>query len=135
MLPIFLFPIAVLNSIHISSDIFEKHSGSQSIRETIILAINDLFSPMLFTSLTSGAGFFSLMFTPILPVQVFGFFVGFGIFTAWLLSMTLLPAYTVLLPKKTFHNFGTAGKHRKTVIDKVLKKIQNMSLKYVKLII
>ncbi len=135
MIPIFLFPIAVLDSIHILSDIFEKHSGSQSIRETIILTINDLFSPMLFTSLTSSAGFFSLILTPIPPVQVFGFFVGFGILTAWLLSMTLLPAYTVLLPEKTFHNFGTAGKRGKSVIDKMLKKIQNMSLKYVKLII
>jgi uncharacterized protein len=53
---------------------------------------------MLFTSLTSAAGFASLMLTPIPPVQVFGAFVAFGILFAFLLSMTLLPAFIAVLP-------------------------------------
>jgi predicted RND superfamily exporter protein len=135
MIPIFLFPIAVLDSIHILSDIYEKHSKTSTIKETISRTIDDLFSAMLFTSLTSFIGFVSLTLTPIPPVQVFGFFVGIGILSAWLLSMTFLPAYTVLLPERTFQNFGTAAKRKKTIIDTVLRLVQKWSLQMARPII
>ena len=44
--------------------------------------MHNLFTPMLYTSLTSAAGFLSLATTPIPPVQVFGLFVGVGILLA-----------------------------------------------------
>ena len=50
---------------------------------------------MLFTSLTSAVGFLSLLLTPIPPVQVFGVFVAFGILLAFMLTITLIPAYVV----------------------------------------
>ncbi|NIQ97114.1 MAG: MMPL family transporter, partial [Desulfuromonadales bacterium] len=63
--------------------------------------IGHLFRPMLYTSLTTIAGFASLAMTPIPPVQVFGLHVAFGVVVAWLLSMTLIPAYIMLaVPEK-----------------------------------
>ncbi len=52
---------------------------------------------MVYTSVTSAVGFASLAFTPIPPVQIFGLHVAFGILLAFLLTITLVPAYIVSL--------------------------------------
>jgi predicted RND superfamily exporter protein len=53
--------------------------------------MDNLFMPMLYTSLTSAAGFASLALTPIPPVQVFGVFVALGVMAAWFLYDDLRP--------------------------------------------
>ena len=106
MIPIFLIPIAVLNSIHIISEFHDHYKKYKHKDATISHSINELFVPMLFTSLTTIAGFISLALTPIPPVQVFGIFVAFGIMIAWLLSLTLNPAIAMLISDKTLRNFG-----------------------------
>jgi predicted RND superfamily exporter protein len=106
MIPIFLIPIAVLNSIHIISEFHDHYKKYKHKDATIRHSINELFVPMLFTSLTTIAGFISLALTPIPPVQVFGMFVAFGIMIAWLLSLTFNPAIAMLISDKTLRNFG-----------------------------
>ena len=101
MIPIFLMPIAVVDSIHILSEFAELHKSGDSPRDTIEKVLNNLFKPMLFTSITSSAGFASLAFTPIPPVQIFGLYVAFGIFLAFLLTVTFIPAYVVSLSPKS----------------------------------
>ncbi len=109
MIPIFIMPIAVLDSIHIISEFFEKYPQFRDKRQTIREVMNDLFSPMLYTSLTSAAGFASLALTPIPPVQVFGVFVAMGILVAWVLTVTFLPAFLTFLPERSLANFGAKG--------------------------
>lgn len=106
MIPIFLIPIAVLNSIHILSEFHERYQRHLDMKSTIVETMDELFIPMIFTSLTTVVGFASLIVTPIPPVQVFGGFVAFGIASAWFLSVTFNIAYAVLLPKKTLARFG-----------------------------
>ena len=53
--------------------------------------------PMLFTSLTTTAGFLSLAFARIPPVQVFGVFVAIGVMVAWILTITFIPASIALM--------------------------------------
>ena len=106
MIPIFLMPISVLNSIHIISEFHDHYKRYKHKDATIRHAINELFVPMLFTSLTTVAGFISLALTPIPPVQVFGIFVAFGIMVAWFLSLTLNPAIAMLISTKALRNFG-----------------------------
>ena len=79
MLTTFIMPIAVLDSIHIISEFFERYQATKDRRKTILDVMDALFMPMLYTSLTSAAGFASLALTPIPPVQVFGIFVALGI--------------------------------------------------------
>jgi len=112
MIPIFLIPIAVLNSIHIISEFHDHYKKYKHKDATIRYAISELFLPMLFTSLTTIAGFISLALTPIPPVQVFGVFVAFGILVAWFLSLTLNPAIGILIPDKTLRNFGATDDGR-----------------------
>jgi hypothetical protein len=96
MIPIFLIPIAILPSIHILSEMYDRRAACPTTECAIRESMEHLFKPVLFTTITTIVGFGSLMFTPIPPVQVFGGFVAFGIFAAWLLSMTFLPAVVML---------------------------------------
>ena len=108
MIPIFLIPIAVLNSIYIISE-FHAHYKKYSHKDNAIAhAIDELFVPMLFVSATASVGFFALAVTPIPPVRVFGIFVGFGTMVAWFLSLTINPAFAKLISAKTLHRFANA---------------------------
>ncbi|MCI5073394.1 MMPL family transporter [bacterium] len=146
MIPIFIMPIAVLDAVHILSDFFDRYPRHKDCHLTIQEVMADLHSPMLFTSLTTAAGFFSLAFTPIPPVQVFGVFIGIGVLLAWFLTVTLVPAYIVLLPKKSLENFGkqhcevetTQGQEQVAsahLIDRLLSKLGNVSYQRAKLIV
>ncbi len=100
MIPIFLMPIAVVDSIHILSEFFDEYRAGGTKKETFINVFDKLMTPMLYTSITSSVGFASLALTPIPPVRVFGLFVAFGIMTAWFLTLTLIPAVTMLMPER-----------------------------------
>ncbi|MDD5561702.1 MAG: MMPL family transporter [Candidatus Omnitrophica bacterium] len=106
MIPIFLLPISVLDSIHILNEFFEKYRTFKDKNKTISYVLNELYRPNLFTSLTTVAGFFSLSFAPIPPVQVFGIAVAFGVALAWVLTVLMIPAYIALLDEKKMGSFG-----------------------------
>jgi len=106
MIPIFIMPIAVLDSVHILSEFFDRYQKKKDRRATIIDVMKTLFKPMLFTSLTSTAGFASLALTPIPPVQVFGIFVAVGVMAAWFWTIVFVPAYVMFIPEKSLKNFG-----------------------------
>jgi hypothetical protein len=93
MIAIFLMPIAVVDSVHILSEFSDRHKPGADLNETIEEVVDHLFTPMLYTSITSSVGFYSLMLTPIPPVQIFGGFVGTGILLAFLITITFMPSY------------------------------------------
>ena len=97
MIPIFLMPIAVLDSIHILSEFFERYPDTKERKSTLRTIYHELATPISFTSLTTAVAFASLALAPIPPVQVFGLFVAFGVLMAWLLTMLFLPAFIMLL--------------------------------------
>ena len=106
MIPIFIMPIAVVDSVHILSEFFDAYQRKKNRKETIIEVVHHLFKPMLFTSLTSAAGFASLAFAPIPPVQAFGIFVAIGILLAWAMTMLFIPAYIMLMKEESLNDFG-----------------------------
>ncbi|MEC7529898.1 MAG: MMPL family transporter, partial [Pseudomonadota bacterium] len=85
MIAIFLMPIAVVDSVHILSEFSDRYKPGQKADDVITTVVEHLFQPMLYTSLTSAAGFYSLMLTPIPPVQIFGAFIG-SLLTAGIFS-------------------------------------------------
>ncbi|MHB9029430.1 MAG: outer membrane lipoprotein-sorting protein, partial [Candidatus Latescibacterota bacterium] len=60
--------------------------------------------------------------------QVFGIFVSFGIVAAWLLSMTFLPAYAMLLPKESLKHFGITEEGDESFLARMLPKITKWSM-------
>ena len=119
MIPIFIMPIAVVDSIHILSEFFDEYQNRKDRRATIKHVMGHLFKPMFFTSLTSSAGFASLAFTPIPPVQAFGIFVAIGIMLAWLLTIIFIPAYIMMMKESSLTNFG-AKEHVNPATDRSL---------------
>ncbi|MGD8787682.1 MAG: MMPL family transporter, partial [Phycisphaerales bacterium] len=111
MIPIFLMPIAVVDSVHILSEFFDLYTKEKGRKNTVREVMSNLFMPMLYTSLTSAAGFASLALTPIPPVQVFGIFVAIGIMIAWLCTVTFVPAYVMMIKESSLENFGSANIH------------------------
>jgi len=106
MIPIFIMPIAVLNSVHIISEFFERYQQTKDRRKTILSVMDELFLPMLYTSLTTMAGFASMALTPIPPVQIFGVFVAIGVLFAWALTIVFIPAYVMFIRPETLEKFG-----------------------------
>ncbi len=100
MIPIFLMPIAVVDSVHILSEFSDRYKPGDKPHAALKVVLKELFTPMLYTSITSAVGFASLAFTPIPPVQIFGLHVAFGIMLAFLLTIILVPAYIVSLSPK-----------------------------------
>ncbi len=112
MIPIFLMPIAVVDSVHILSEFFDLYTKQKGKVNTTREVMSNLFTPMLYTSLTSAAGFASLALTPIPPVQVFGVFVAIGIMFAWVCTVTFVPAYIMMIKDKSLENFGHEAKQK-----------------------
>ncbi len=122
MIPIFLMPIAVVDSVHILSEFSDLYKKGSDRKVVIQDVIQDLFRPMLFTSLTSSVGFASLAITPIPPVQVFGLFVAFGIMLAFLLTILFIPAYVVTLSPRRFEQIQrTHQNHTTGTMDRILE--------------
>jgi predicted RND superfamily exporter protein len=97
MIPIFLMPIAILDSLHVLSEFFDRYPAMKGRRATLRAVYGELFRPLTFTSLTTAVAFASLAIAPIPPVRVFGAFVAVGVFLAWLLTLVFIPAYIVLM--------------------------------------
>lgn len=133
MIAIFLMPIAVVDSIHIMSEFADSYKPGRDRREVIKEVIGHLFTPMLYTSLTSAVGFFSLLLTPIPPVQIFGAYVGFGILLAFLLTIVFIPAYLITLKPKALDSLQTEAK-QEGELRKILGKIGKGSLAASKLV-
>ncbi|XOF32976.1 MAG: efflux RND transporter permease subunit [Candidatus Electrothrix sp. YB6] len=129
MIPIFIMPIAVVDSVHILSEFFDAYQQRKNRKETLIEVMRHLFKPMLFTSLTSSAGFASLAFTPIPPVQAFGIFVALGILLAWFLTIVFVPAYVMMMKEESLENFGAGAteSHENSPLNRHLRWIGKTS--------
>ncbi len=136
MIPIFLMPIAVVDSIHILSEFFDSYQSIKDRQKTIEHVMNQLFMPMLYTSLTSAAGFASLTLTPIPPVQVFGLFVAFGIMLAWGLTVVFVPAYIMMLPEESLADFGTKKQSvsSSSFLSRALRRLRDITYNHAKII-
>ena len=136
MIPIFLMPIAVVDSVHIMSEFADTYRPGADAKVVISRVVEHLFTPMLFTSLTSAIGFLSLLLTPIPPVQVFGAFVAFGILLAFVLTITLIPAYIVRMKPGSLEKLATRSKtpHNDTLLARVLRNSGAFAMRRGKLI-
>ena len=140
MIPIFLMPIAVVDSIHILSEFFDTYPAVRDRTKALKQVMGHLFMPMLYTSITSAVGFASLATTPIPPVRVFGLFVAFGIMLAWILTITFIPAYIMLLKEESLAAFGmvkpeTQQNHHKSPLTGMLHWLGGITYTQSKLIL
>jgi predicted RND superfamily exporter protein len=137
MIAIFLMPIAVVDSVHILSEFADRFKAGDDGSQTIKKVMGHLYKPMLFTSITSAVGFYSLMLTPIPPVKVFGAFIGTGILLAFVLTITYIPAYIARMKPETLAKLqrAIALMEQKGKLATSLEKLGAFSIKRGKLIL
>ena len=139
MIPIFIMPIAVLDSVHILSEFFDRYQQTRDRRRAMKEVMNHLFMPMLFTTLTTAVGFASLALTPIPPVRVFGIFVAIGVFLAWFWTITFVPAFISFIPEEKLVNFGRrrarAGPEAADLMSRWLARVGQAMFRHAKLVL
>jgi hypothetical protein len=113
----------VLDSVHVLSEFYDRYPQIRDRQRTIQAVMQELYRPMLYTSLTSAAGFASLTLAPIPPVRVFGAFVAFGILAAWVLTITLIPASIALTREDTLQARMGRRPAGRTILGRVLPSV------------
>ena len=116
--PIVVLTVAIANCVHVYSslthsmraavhssrgdrnhDALTWHHGTRDLkRDAIVESVRVNLQPVFLASLTTALGFLSMNFSEVPPFRHLGNFVAFGVVTAFILSVTFLPALLSLLP-------------------------------------
>jgi predicted RND superfamily exporter protein len=131
ILPSIIFVVATSDVIHLVSKYIENLREGLEKTQAIIKAYKDVGIATLLTSVTTAAGFLSLLVIDIEPIQNFGKYAALGVLVAFVLAYTLLPAllYMTKPPKRML-----AQKQNDTFWTRVLYKSFPIVLKKPKLI-
>lgn len=137
MIPIFLMPIAVVDSVHILSEFYDRYQSKPDVRKVMAEVMGPLFRPMTYTSLTTMVGFGSLALTPIPPVQAFGVFVALGVFVAWLVSLIFIPAFLLAFNEERLKTklARAAISSKESVLGRFLPKLGRFSLNHAVMVV
>lgn len=102
-LPVVIMAIAVADSLHITAFYLaaRQHDANLSARGAAAYAFAETGLGVTLTTVTTMAGFIGLhLGAAMKPISEFGLFAAAGVFSAWALSLVLLPAVMVLLDLK-----------------------------------
>ncbi|MEC7850030.1 MAG: MMPL family transporter [Candidatus Neomarinimicrobiota bacterium] len=104
LIPIMLIAIANNYGIHIISHYYEFTKMDQSLSRTEILkrTMQRLGMPIFLAGITTVISFMSLMTHELSKVREIGLLVSFGIAVSFLLSLFLIPAILILVPRPTY---------------------------------
>jgi predicted RND superfamily exporter protein len=104
LLPLILFVVGISDVIHLLSRYFEEIRNGLNKNEALMVAYKQVGLATFLTSLTTALGFLTLITSTIKPVRELGIFAAAGVFIAFLLAFTLLPAVLTLIkvPKLAF---------------------------------
>jgi len=94
--PVILVAIGSAYGIHIVNRYYEAIESGLREKEAVLDSMRDMNSPVLMTALTTAAGFVALATSFVIPIQQFGISAAFGVLSAMVLSLTLIPAVLVL---------------------------------------
>jgi len=99
-LPSLLFVLGLSNGIHIASRFRTNFTLTGDRREALLKTLKELIRPAVFSSLTTAAGFGSLIVSDMTPVADLGLFAATGILIALVCNLTILPGILSLASRK-----------------------------------
>ncbi len=121
LLPPVVMVLAVAGSVHIYHGWLELAGERGDPRSLLAHRMAELFSPCLFTALTTMIGMFSLMACDIPAVQRFGLFSGIGVMLAFAVAITLMPAALTYLPLP-----GQRQRRRNRLLPRVIRQAMRL---------
>ncbi|MEE9397816.1 MAG: MMPL family transporter [Methylococcales bacterium] len=96
--PNIILTLAVADCIHILSNFLKAMRDGEAKDEALTESLRINFQPVFLATLTTTIGFLSLNFSDAPPFHDLGNITALGIITAFLLSITFLPAVVAILP-------------------------------------
>ena len=92
-----ILAVGIADSIHVLADFYHEKEKGLNNYDATISSISSLLVPCFFTSATTIAGMLSLSVSQLKPIGEFGWLAGFGVFSAFFLSITIGPILLVYL--------------------------------------
>lgn len=127
VLPVILIAVGSAYGIHVINHYFDEVTQSKEIStEThsaqIVEAMARVIPPVFLAALTTFAGFVSFCFTSVVPIFEFGIFSSFGVLSAFIVAVTLIPAILILRGPRNptiGGRFGVQPSHT-GIIDRII---------------
>ena len=114
LLPTIMFVVGMSDVVHIMTKYIEQLRVGDSKQKALITTVKEVGLATFLTSLTTAVGFATLMTASIQPIREFGLYTAIGVFLAFVVAFSLLPACLLLLPqprisKKLVHRTAWFG--------------------------
>lgn len=98
--PNIILTLAIADCVHIVVATRKNLRAGKERKEAVREAMRDNFAAVFVTALTTIIGFVSLNFSDAPNIQALGTITAMGIFAAWVLAITLVPALLSILPMR-----------------------------------
>ncbi|MDR3115042.1 MAG: MMPL family transporter [Treponema sp.] len=123
VLPVILIAVGSSYGLHLIIHYLEgvdqdfSTMSREAHRELVLNLVRTIRKPLFLAALTTAVSFFAFCFTQVLPIREFGYFSGFGVVVAFLITLTLIPAILIIrgpraLRKLKFKGQGIAREGR-----------------------
>jgi predicted RND superfamily exporter protein len=119
--PTIILTMAVADAVHILVTFIASMRLGMPKQEAMIESLRVNMQPILLTSVTTIIGFLTMNFSDVPPLIHLGNIVAVGVFAAFVLSVTLLPALAVILPVRV--------KIAKDAGDRKMRKLSSFVIK------
>jgi hypothetical protein len=96
--PIVILTLSVADSVHILATMFQEMRRGKSREEALVESLRINLQPVFLTSLTTAIGFLSMNFSDAPPFADLGNIVAVGVASAFIYSVTFLPALMLMVP-------------------------------------
>ncbi len=97
LLPTILFVVGMSDVVHLLERYIEALRNGHSKARALAISYHEVGLATFLTSLTTAIGFATLITSGILPIREFGLYTGAGVFLAFILAFTMLPAVLLLV--------------------------------------
>jgi len=134
-MPVILVAIGCADGIHIITEYYGRLSQGVEKRTAIVDTMEEISSPVIMTSLTSMAGFGSLVTSSLGPIREFGVFTAFGIFAAMIFSLTFIPAMMMILAPPKRIGRAVERTDRPTPLSRFLDTVTLVTVKKKRLVV
>ncbi|MBT4287540.1 MAG: RND family transporter [Deltaproteobacteria bacterium] len=98
-IPTLLIAVGVGDSVHILTDFYQFRNQGLPAKAAARKSVEELWMPCFYTSLTTAIGFIAISVSSLLPLREYGYVAAIGVFVAFVISVTTLPALLTFVNK------------------------------------
>lgn len=99
LLPTIMFVVGMSDVVHFITKYIEQLRIGETKKAAVIITLKEVGLATFLTSLTTAVGFATLLTASILPIREFGIYTAIGVFIAYIVTFTMLPALFILMPR------------------------------------